>query len=86
MHREIITEPDCEQAENDGAHDIAAGLKPFAVLSEVERLQAEGREGGEAAEKSQHDELPHGRAGEDASVGCGQGGEDTDDERTRDVH
>ena len=67
-------------------HDIAAGLQPFAVTGEVQRLQAERGEGGVAAEDAGHDELARRRAGEDAAVRARQRGEEADDERAEHVH
>ena len=54
---------------------------PFAVTGEIECLQAERGEGGEATEQPNHDELAHGRACEDAAVGPGQRCEEADYER-----
>ena len=55
-----VPQPHGEEAKHDGTDDIATGLKPFAVIGEIEGLQAERGKGGEAAEQPNHDELAHG--------------------------
>ena len=59
---------------------VAAGLKPFTVVRQVQRLQAERRKGGVAAADAGHEKLPRIAAGEDAAIRTGQRGEKADDE------
>jgi hypothetical protein len=42
------TDPDREETERHRGRNVAAGARPFAAAAEVERLQAERREGGVA--------------------------------------
>src|SRR5271165_5053400 len=63
-----ISGPDRNEAKNDRQDDVGAGEQRLAVAGEIERLQAEGREGGIAAAQPRHDELARVRADEDTSV------------------
>ena len=44
--------PDRDQAQHHRTADIGAGAEPFAVIHQIERLHAEGREGGDSRRKS----------------------------------
>src|SRR5437899_5857839 len=81
-----LAEPDRKQAQHDGARDVAAGVDPFAVVHEIERLQAERGELRVPAADARHDELPRGAADEEAAVRAGKSAKEADDERTRHVH
>src|SRR5271155_1674659 len=83
--RRCVSGPDRKQAKHDRQDDVDAGEQRLAVAGEIERLQAERREGGVAAADARHDELARVRADEDASVRRGQGGEKADHKRAGDV-
>jgi hypothetical protein len=48
--------------------DIGAGVEPFAIVHQVQRLQAERRESGVPAANSDHHKLARRRADEHAPV------------------
>src|SRR5262249_2371609 len=83
--RERVTRPDGQEAGYDRYDDVASRIQPLTIIHQVERLQAERREGRVTTAQSDHDELPHSRSGKDASIRAGQGGKEADDERARDV-
>ena len=51
---EQITEPDRQQAKQDGQDNVGAGVKPVAVLQPLERFQAEGGKRRVAAANPDH--------------------------------
>ena len=55
------TGPSAEEAEGDGGGDVGPGFGPVVFLDELEGLQTEGGEGGEAAAESGDEEKRGGR-------------------------
>src|SRR5665213_918784 len=83
---EQMTEPDGDEAEDDGADHVAAGMQPLALAGEDERVPAEGGERRIAAADAGHQELPGVGAGEPPSVRLGERVDETDDKRTGHIH
>src|SRR5580704_3148927 len=80
-----MPEPDRRKAQDEGERDVDARELHLAVAHEVERLQAEGREGGVAAANARHHELAGFGAHQIPAVWAGEGGEESDDEGADDV-
>src|SRR5215469_15409877 len=80
-----VAEPNGEESEHDRDADIGGCGKRTRRLQELERLEAEGGEGGVAAAEPYHDELPAQGGDIDAAVGPRQRREAADDEGPRDV-
>ena len=55
LRRCKMSDPDSRKTQDDGQSDVGERPSRFAVACEVERLQAEGGECGEAAAKPHHD-------------------------------
>src|ERR1700677_25467 len=77
-----MARPDRDKTERERPSDVAPGAEPFAVIDEIQCLQAEGRECRKATADSNHDELPGRGPNEDAAIRAGQGAEESDDKRT----
>ena len=71
------TGPSAEEAEGDGGGDVGPGFGPVVFLDELEGLQTEGGEGGEAAAESGDEEK---RGGGFALVDFPEPGRDADDQ------
>ena len=76
------TDPGAEEADGHGGCDIEAGFGPVVLLDELEGLQAEGGEGGEAAAESGDDEKCGGGF---ALVNFPEAGGDANGERAEEV-
>jgi hypothetical protein len=69
----------CGDAQNDGEDDVGEGSAPGAGAHQVEGLEAEGRESGEASADADHDEEAEVLGGGIAAALQGEGAEVADD-------
>src|SRR6266496_2579936 len=80
-----VPKPDCDEAQDKRENGICSSPEPFAVLSQVQRLQAERRECRISATNAEHEDLAERRWSKEASFSSGQCGKETNDERAADV-
>src|SRR6266496_6432854 len=80
-----LPKPDCDEAQDKRENGICASPEPFAVLSQVQRLQAQRRECRISATNAEHEELAERRWSKEAPFSAGQCGKQADNERTADI-
>src|SRR5579862_6997866 len=79
-------EPHEQKTQGDGGQHVAASVKPFAIVHQIERLEAEGRKGRIPAAEAGHDVLARAAANEEPAIGCSQRRKKADHERSRNVY
>src|SRR6266496_3269913 len=80
-----VPKADCDEAQDKRENGICASPEPFAVLSQVQRLQAERRECRISATNAEHEELAERRWSKKAPFSSGQCGKEANDERAADI-
>src|SRR5436190_326975 len=78
-----MPEPDRSETQHDRQHDVAAGLQPMVLPRQLQRLQAEGGKGREAAADPDHDKGAGAERGNHSAIRPGEGGVEADDERSQ---
>ncbi len=83
---ECAAEPHREHAAEERRGRVQSCAQPLTVRSEIERLQAKGRESGIAAAQARHEKKPPARSDEKSPLRISERREEADDETTGNIH